>query len=457
MTSETQGEVLLPDLPRITGDNPAAILFVDDEANVLKALRRLFHNENYVTYFALSGAEGLEILRQNTVDIVISDMRMPEMDGAEFLTQIVAQWPETIRILLTGYADIQSTSDAVNKGRIYNYCNKPWNDEELKLLVYNALEQKRFREERDRLAVIVQQQNSELKQLNESLEEKVQQRTEQLKKALQHLDQANESLKKQYIDSISAFSRIIEMRPGIKSGHSKFIAQNAHAVAIKLHMNKTDNKQLILAGLLLQLGKMTLPDEILSLPLDKMDFQQRSRYFRHAQDAGQLLKGVTQLDSAVALIHYQDEHFDGSGGPDKLAGERIPLGSRILKVVSDYISYLEGSFTGIQMPVMEVRKYLLENKSKRYDPEVVDAFLQHLGENTPSINTRPVIELAWTQLEAGLEIEEVSYEGQIFLKDCVLTERMIKSIINLHENQGISPIIKVRVGAASASCNANLI
>ncbi|MDD1626471.1 MAG: response regulator, partial [Methylococcaceae bacterium] len=196
----------------------AVLLFVDDEPNVLKALRRLFHSENYVIYLAAGGAEGLEILRQHAVDLIISDMRMPEMSGAEFLTHALEQRPETVRILLTGYADLQSTIDAVNKGRIFSYCNKPWNDEELKLLVRNALEQKRLREERHRLSAVILQQNDQLTLLNEHLEERVKQRTAQL-------DQANSSLKKQYTDSIKAFSRIIEMRPGIKSGHAKYIAE----------------------------------------------------------------------------------------------------------------------------------------------------------------------------------------------------------------------------------------
>jgi response regulator RpfG family c-di-GMP phosphodiesterase len=429
-------------------DKPAAILFVDDEANVLKALRRLFHNEPYVAYFAASGAEGLEILRQNAVDLIISDMRMPKMNGAEFLAEVVEHWPETIRILLTGHADLQSTIDAVNKGRIYNYCNKPWNDEELKLLVRNALEQKHLREERDRLSDIVFQQNKALKALNEHLEEKVEQRTEQLKKAMQHLDEANQSLKKQYIDSIRAFSRIVEMRPGIKSGHSKYIAENAQAVAKKMRMDEADSQQLLFAALLLQLGKMTLPDEILSMPLYSMNREQNQRYLRHAQEAGVLLKGLTQLNAAVTLIHHQYEHYDGSGEPDGLAGAGIPLGSRILMVVRDYISYLEGRVTGQQMSVTQARKHLLDYKTKHYDPEVVDAFLQHLGEGALPTHMRPVIEVSWTQLRVGMEIDEVSYDDKIYLRNCILTERMISSIINLHKNRGIAPLIKVRIGAA---------
>lgn len=178
----------------MANNRPAILLFVDDDTNVLKALRRLFHSENYEIYLASSGSEGLGILSQHAVDLIISDMRMPEMNGAEFLAHVVEQWPETIRILLTGYADLQSTIDAINKGRIYSYCNKPWNDEELKLLVRNALEQKHLREERDRLSAVILHQNDELKALNEHLEERVDQRTAQLKNSLKQLDQANKNL-----------------------------------------------------------------------------------------------------------------------------------------------------------------------------------------------------------------------------------------------------------------------
>ncbi|MGZ4954323.1 MAG: HD domain-containing phosphohydrolase, partial [Methylobacter sp.] len=363
-------------------DKSAAILFVDDEANVLKALRRLFHNEPYTAYFASSGAEGLEILRQNAVDLIISDMRMPEMSGAEFLAQVFMQWPETIRILLTGYADFQSTIDAVNKGRIYNYCNKPWNDEELKLLVRNALEQKHLREERDRLSGIVLQQNTELKELNEHLEEKVEQRTEQLKNTMQHLDRANNNLKKQYIDSIKAFSRIIEMRPGIKSGQSKYIAEKALLVARKLGMNTEEKQNIFYAGLLIQIGKMSLQDSLLAEPYYTIPLIDKSRYLKHAVEGEALLKGLTQLKGASILIRHQYERYDGSGLPDGLARQKIPLGSRILNVVGDYIAYLDGSMTGEAMPVSAAISQLVTKKRSYYDPDVVDAFVKVLKDTT---------------------------------------------------------------------------
>ncbi|MGZ8182046.1 MAG: HD domain-containing phosphohydrolase [Methylobacter sp.] len=463
---------MLTDPSVINNDKPSAILFVDDEANVLKALRRLFHNEAYDIYFASSGAEGLEVLRQHAVDLIISDMRMPEMNGAEFLTQVFMQWPETIRILLTGYADMQSTIDAVNKGRIYNYCNKPWNDEELKLLVRNALEQKRLREERDRLSGIVLQQNKELTDLNEHLEEKVEQRTKQLNNAMQHLDQANKSLEKQYIDSIRAFSRIIEMRPGIKSGQSKYIAEKALLVARERGMTPEELKSIFFAGLLIQIGKMSLPDALLAESYSSIPLADKNRYLKHAVEGEALLKGLTQLKSASILIRHQYERYDGSGFPDGLAKQKIPLGSRILNVVRDYIAYLEGSMTGETMSVNAAISQLIARKESYYDPEIIDAFVKTLKED-PSVEVeeelpvvrkswknsrllkgssknaivgRPIVEITWIQLKPGMEVVSVYFEGKPYIRNCVVDQKTINNIISLRENTGISPTIKIRIG-----------
>ncbi len=460
---------MLTELPNVANDKPGAILFVDDEANVLKALRRLFHNEPYATYFASSGAEGLELLRQHAIDLIISDMRMPEMNGAEFLTQAFTQWPETIRILLTGYADFQSTVDAVNKGRIYNYCNKPWNDEELKLLVRNALEQKRLREERDRLSGIVHQQNKQLKELNGHLEEKVEQRTKQLKNAMQHLDLANKSLEKQYIDSIRAFSRIIEMRPGIKSGQSKYIAENALLIARELGISAEEKKNIFYAGLLIQIGKMSLPDALLAEPYYSIPLIDKRRYLTHAVEGEVLLKGLTQLNGASLLIRHQYEHYDGSGFPDGLAKQKIPLGSRILAVVRDYIAYLEGSMTGEVMPVSAAINQLTTRKESYYDPDVIDAFIKTLKEDIsaeehrPTVEkswktsklragtqnitpTRPIIEISWLQLKVGMEIETVYFDDKPYIKNCFADKKLIHNINTLRENSGKNPIIKIFMG-----------
>ena len=153
---------------------PPTLLFVDDEPGILSALRRLFRPHGYRIFIAEGGAAGLEVLEKEQIDLVISDMRMPEMDCARFLEQVFKRYPETVRILLTGYADITATIEAVNKGQIYRYVSKPWNDQELLLTVQQALDLKALQREKLRLEALTVRQNDALKALNLSLEEKVQ-------------------------------------------------------------------------------------------------------------------------------------------------------------------------------------------------------------------------------------------------------------------------------------------
>jgi len=109
------------------------ILCVDDEPNILASLRRLFRQAGFQVLVAGGGAEALQILEAEAVDLVISDMRMPGMNGAEFLHEVRQRWPERMRILMTGQSDMASTIDAINRGEIFRYVPKPWDDGDLLL------------------------------------------------------------------------------------------------------------------------------------------------------------------------------------------------------------------------------------------------------------------------------------------------------------------------------------
>ena len=372
-------------------------------------------------------------------------MRMPHMDGAEFLAQAALGWPDTMRILLTGYADIESTIAAVNNGKIYCYCSKPWEDNDLKILVANALEQKHLREQRQQLFEIVNRQNQQLKELNASLEEKVEKRTEQLKKSLLKLDQVHDALKKQYTDSVKVFAKIIEMRPGIKSGHAMYIAETAKLVGLQMGMDTQELKDLVYAGLLLQIGKMSLPDQLLTLPHLSMSSQQRKRFLNHAQEGKNLLTGIDALHNAASLISHQYEYFDGSGDPEGLKNQEIPLGARILAVIRDYITYLDGSITGVTMTPEQVKTRLLSKKNKHYDPEVVDRFLNCLKTAEQTSDDRPIVEISWTQLQPGMEAAEIISNQVLYLKDQILTEKNVEDILNLRKN-GKNLILRMRLG-----------
>ncbi len=158
------------------------ILCVDDERNVLKSLRRLFMDEdNYEIFVAESGAEGLEVLEEEgDIRMIISDYRMPEMTGVEFLRQANEKWPETVRIVLSGYADTSAVVEAINEGQIYKFIPKPWNDEELLSSISAALQHQEMRWEIKTLNDELQKKNAELKAVNDNLENMVAKRTEAL-------------------------------------------------------------------------------------------------------------------------------------------------------------------------------------------------------------------------------------------------------------------------------------
>ena len=141
------------------------ILLVDDEQNVLAALKRALAEEPYRVLTATSGEEGLALMAEERVKVVVSDERMPGMAGAEFLTEVRHRHPETVRMMLTGHASIEATMKAVNRGEIYRFFTKPWNEQELKLTLRGAVEKFDLEEENRRLLKTVKRQSQELKAL----------------------------------------------------------------------------------------------------------------------------------------------------------------------------------------------------------------------------------------------------------------------------------------------------
>jgi len=161
-------------------DNKHTVLLVDDEKNVLNSLKRLLRKEKYRLLTCLSGAEGLNILEENDIHLVISDQRMPQMSGTEFFAVVKERCPDAIRIILSGYTDVDSITESINKGHVYKFFLKPWNDQSLKLEINQALEQYDLIQTNKKLHEKVLEQNEELKKINETLEILVKKRTMEL-------------------------------------------------------------------------------------------------------------------------------------------------------------------------------------------------------------------------------------------------------------------------------------
>jgi response regulator RpfG family c-di-GMP phosphodiesterase len=150
-------------------NNQHTILCVDDEKSILAALQRLLRKEKYRILTASSGEEGLNILKENNISLVITDQRMPQMSGTEFLARVKEKYPEVIRIILTGYTDVDSITESINQGHIYKFFLKPWNDHNLRLEIRQALEQYDLIQANKSLQETIFDQNEELTTINEEL------------------------------------------------------------------------------------------------------------------------------------------------------------------------------------------------------------------------------------------------------------------------------------------------
>ncbi len=407
------------------------VLCVDDEPNILSALRRLLRPSGYRVLVAESGAEGLELMASEQVDLVISDMRMPNMDGAAFLAAVKAGWPDVVRILLTGYADMASTIDAINRGEIFRYVTKPWVDSDMLLTLRQGLERKVLEADKRRLEALTQQQNETLRQLNESLEVKVQARTAELQKA-------NERLKNSFLNSIKIFSSLIELRHPALAGHSRRVAAMGRSLALKVGMDAKAAQEVFLAGLLHDIGKIGFPDKLLAKPVRTMAFDELQVYNKHPLAGVHALMAFDELGTAARMIRHHHERYDGQGFPDGARGNDIPLGARVLAVANDFDSLQIGTFSAQQFTPKEAKQIMEKDRGKRYDPLVLDALFELTG--APPAPPLREVRLRLSELKPGMVLTRdfVSREGALLLgADHKLDAKLIEKMQAYEASEGL--------------------
>ncbi|MBI5639680.1 MAG: response regulator [Nitrospirae bacterium] len=315
------------------GTDIPKVLFVDDEENILKALKRLFMDEDLEVLTANSGAVGLETLRQNPdICLIVSDQRMPEMSGVEFLRNSRELSPDALRIVLTGYADVQAAVDAINKGGAYRYISKPWKDEELVQVIKDAVQRYFLISENARLTEVVRKQNEELKQWNTQLEAMVQEQTLNIQQQNSSLQKLNEQIGRNFRSSISAFSNLIEMRDRSVSSHSKNVASLARQTAVAMSLPEEEVSNILVAALLHDIGKISIPDAVLmKLPEQLADYE-RKEYELHPVRGQVAIEAIEDFREVGKYIRHHHEQIDGRGFPDGLRKNDIPAGSRIIAI-----------------------------------------------------------------------------------------------------------------------------
>lgn len=311
------------------------LLCVDDEPDIVDNLYRTFRKA-YTVLTATSGEEALELLKARPVDLIISDQRMPGLTGDEVLKAAKTLQPEAIRILLTGYSDLESLVKCVNEAGIYKYITKPWEPEYLKLTVTRAIE---------------------------------------------HLDVgrklkiAAEQLQDAYHGAVTMLSIACEGKDEDTGFHVNRVQHFTEALAIEMGLEQEEARHMGMMSILHDVGKMNIPDAILKKPA-KLDPDEWAVMQTHAEHGVRILGDNPFYAMAREIAGSHHENWDGSGYPKGLSNEVIPLSGRIAKVADVFDALTSRRPYKEPWPVERALTLLQEESGKQFDPKVVEAFLR---------------------------------------------------------------------------------
>ena len=396
-------------------------LIVDDEENVLKALQRVFMDADTEVLAASSGMAALEILKANEIALIISDQRMPGMNGSEFLKLAREIAPDAIRIILTGYADVNATVDAINKGGAYRYLEKPWKDTELLTVARDCLERYRILRENRRLTELTKKQNEELKRWSEELELYVQRQTMDLSDQNKKLAGLNRQLNSKIEEFIAAFCNLVDTKTGTARSHPENVAAITRKIGQKLGLEEKALGQIVLAARLHDIGKTGLPDFVIARKPEDLTPEERIQYKKHPVRGQSALSMIEEFQEIGTLIRHHHENFNGSGFPDGLRGRNIPLGSRIIACAD----MLDRSL-GYGLDTQEISGQIKLKYANLLDPELAGLMEKSLDE-LAAFSVRGGAETALSLMEVrpGLKLSRDFRTGSgvlILTKGTVLSE-----------------------------------
>lgn len=348
----------------------SSILLICNEGETASALReKLFIDGGYVVTFESTSLGGLNALRQNNFDVVITEFGMPDLDGRELIKGLKKINPDCVIIVFFATPPDPLLSKEISALGIYDSVTKPVNLERLFLLVRKGVELHRVMTTSRKLMQILQEQNSALQKQNILLAKRIEESTK-------NLSRLYEDLRSTYMRTIKVLAGAIDVRDHHTHSHSENMAKYAVAIASQMGLSVKDIELIREACALHDLGKIGVEDHILTkrTPLTEDEWQQIRR---HPEIGAQILEPLTFLNGVIDLVRQHHEHYDGSGYPQGLKGEEILPGARIINVADAYEAmrsarpYREVPLTK-EEAILEIKK----NSGTQFDPKVVEAFLK---------------------------------------------------------------------------------
>ena len=341
--------------------NKPRILIVDDEDRIRRILKLQLEREGYEIVLAESGEQAMNILeKEDELDALITDIKMPGVDGYQLLDYAVENRPDMPAIMLTGLVDID-TAVKVMKAGAFDFLVKPIQREDLLASVDKALAYGRLIKYNRRL-------EKENRKYQMELEAEVNSRTKELQKAL-------EQLKKVHMDTVRILSGAIEENDPYIRGHGNRVRHMAHHMAESMGYSSRELDMLDFGALLHDIGKIAIDPRILNKP-SSLTSEERKIVETHPLVGERIVSKVSYFSEIVPVIRWHHERFDGDGYPDGLAGEDIPLSARILTIVDSYDAMTSDRAYRDALPLDTALGILEEEAEYQFDPDLVKVFFR---------------------------------------------------------------------------------
>lgn len=314
-------------------NNKYTILVVDDEKNNLQLFIRTLR-KNYNVLSSTRGVEGLEIIRNNDVDMVISDHKMPEMEGTEFLKKAFEINPDTVRILVTAFADMEILREAINQGKIHRYIKKPWTPNDLLNVIEACFEVYQLNIDNQKLA---------------------------------------HDLKELFSGTISAIMEALDAKDPYTSGRSKRVTFYALKVGEAYGLSNDKLSELEVAGLLHDIGMIGVPVNVITKPGDLSD-KEYELVKSHTIIGMKILEEIKQLNHVIKIVGCHHEHYNGCGYPYGIKEDEIPIESQIIAISDAYDGLTSERAYRKSLSHEEAVTRIQLAAGSQFNPVVVEAF-----------------------------------------------------------------------------------
>jgi response regulator RpfG family c-di-GMP phosphodiesterase len=323
-------------------------LIVDDEPRLRQVLIHLMRNDGFRCFEAGNGMEAIELLERQPVTLIMSDLRMPRMDGIELLRQVRARWPDTAMVMITAVADVEVAVSCLAIGAM-DYLTKPFHLEEVRARVVQALERRRL-----------------------VLENRDYQRTLEARVAAQA-----RRLEEIFLAGIQALADALEVKDSYTRGHSVRVSQYSAAIARALHLDAEFIRQIELGGHVHDIGKIGVKEAVLNKP-GKLTPDEYQHIMTHPVVGWRILAPpMAEAPIALNVVRSHHERIDGTGVPDGMKGDQIPLEARIVAVADALDAMTSGRpYRGEQKSWADALRELESNRDSQFDTGVVEAALE---------------------------------------------------------------------------------